>query len=192
MIREIAAFTAPRVRKLHRHNRCTPHAQPMRTGFAEAGFAIALIFGSLFAATPARAVSSEVIAEHLNYCLKAVAAKSPRGVPVPLGIDANDEKALATGGRVNHLIMGRDSRDDWTCVLGDKSQRLFPTLVEEFLRNVETVDKSRSRYNGNLYMTATICVGAEAVAMILNGPETRELGLATAVFTTGITSKGCQ
>ncbi|WP_213545545.1 hypothetical protein [Vannielia litorea] len=142
-------------------------------------------------ATPARAVAPEVLTEYLTYCTAAIASSSPTGPTLPVGAQANETGAILAEPKVPHFSMRKDNRDDWVCEIGDKQASVLTRVTEDYLRAVNTVDKYRATFGENLYIAATICVGPNAVALILNGPLNDELDMGTAVFSGGQVSPGC-
>ncbi|QDC11395.1 hypothetical protein FHY55_20130 [Oceanicola sp. D3] len=146
---------------------------------------------TLLGAAPARAVAPDVLNEFLTYCTEAIATASPTGPTLPRGAQANDTGAILATPTVPHFSMRKDSRGDWVCEVGDKQAKVMTRVVEDYLRTVNTVDKYRSTFGENRYIAATICVGPNAVALILNGPLSNELVMGTAVFSGGKVSSGC-
>ncbi|MCO6383825.1 MAG: hypothetical protein JXQ91_11885 [Vannielia sp.] len=142
-------------------------------------------------AAPARAVAPDVLETYLTYCTEAVALGDPTGPALPVGTQANETGAILTEPKVPHFSMHRDAREDWLCEVGDKQASVLTRTVEDYLREVRTVDKYRTSYGDTLYIAATICVGPNAVALILNGPLSDELSMGTVVFTGGKVSAGC-
>lgn len=189
MIRETAALIAPHVRKRDSNNRCTTDAHPMHTRRALAVGASLLTFVH---GAPARAVAPDVLNEYLTYCTAAIASSNPTGPALPVGAQANETGAILAEPKVPHFSMRKDSRDDWVCEVGDKQASVLTRTVEDYLRAVNTVDKYRATIGENLYIAATICVGPNAVALILNGPLNDELDMGTAVFSGGQVSPGCE
>ncbi|MBY6049808.1 hypothetical protein [Vannielia litorea] len=161
----------------------------MHTRAILTGFTLAL---TALNAAPARAVAPDVLEAYLTYCTHAIATGDPTGPSLPTGAQANETGAILSEPKVPHFQMRRDSREDWVCELGDKQASVLSRTTEDFLRSVNTVDKYRSTFGDNLYIAATICVGPNAVALILNGPLSDELSMGTAVFSGGDVSGACE
>lgn len=193
MIREIAALTAKRVRKRMIHNPCTTYAHPIRNPYLRlSALCCTAAILTIGAVAPAKAVAPEVIAEFLTYCTEAVAMADPRGPTPPNGVEVNETGAILTTEKLPHFSMRRDARGDWVCEVGEKSPSILARAVDDYLRVARTVDKYRSTFGENPYVAATVCLGPNAVAVILNGPLSDELSIGTAVFSGGMVSAGCE
>jgi len=191
MIREIAAFTAGSVRKYEIHNLYTTRTHPVQKPYRHKSRAAALALALTLPAAPAFAVGEDQLVEHLNYCLEAIATGDPTGPSVPNGLVANETGTIIDQSVIAHFSLRLDDRGDWVCELGDKSAATIGRVTEDWLRVVNTVDKYRSTFGENLYMAATVCVGPNAVGVILNGPLSDELSMGTAVFSGGEVNDGC-
>ncbi|SIO14827.1 hypothetical protein [Vannielia litorea] len=158
----------------------------MHTRFALAG--LVAVLTSLYGA-PARAAE---FSDYLAYCTEAIATGDPTGPRLPEAVEANEAGAMMAGdGPLPHFRLRRDNRGDWVCEVGGASATELNRRLEDFLDEVNTVDRYRSTFGENPYVAATVCVGPNAVAVIVNGPLSDELNMGTAVFSGGMVSAGC-